>query len=287
MTPELRSRIEALGADLTPAMLGGTQALFAASAPPLDGRVLIERDLAYGPDERHRLDIFRRPETTGAPVLVFVHGGGFVRGDKRTPGSPFYDNIGGFAANAGLVGVNITYRLAPAHRWPAGPDDMQAAIDWLRGHVAEHGGDPERIYLMGQSAGAVHVASYVAFREPRIAGALLISCLYDIASAGRSPMHDAYYGEDARAYAAASAQAGLLASTVPLFCTVSEFDVADFQRQSAAFVGAWGEARGGYAPMLRLTGHNHLSPVLAVGGPDDTLGPEILTFIRAQEASYG
>jgi triacylglycerol lipase len=74
---------------------------------------------------------------------------------------------------------------------------------------------------------------------------------------------------------------------VPLFCTVSEFDVADFQRQSAAFVGAWGEARGGYAPMLRLTGHNHLSPVLAVGGPDDTLGPEILTFIRAQEASYG
>jgi triacylglycerol lipase len=287
MTPELRSRIEALGADLTPDMMGGTQALFAASAPPLGDGVLIERDLAYGEDERHRLDIFRRPETKGAPVLVFVHGGGFIMGDKRVANMPFYDNIGGFAANAGLVGVTITYRLAPAHRWPAGADDMQAAIDWLRAHVAEYGGDPEQIYLMGQSAGAVHVASYVAFREPRIAGALLISCLYDIASAGRNPMHDAYYGEDDATYVAASTQAGLLASTVPLFCTVSEFDVADFQTQSAAFVGAWGKAHGRYAPMLRLTGHNHLSPVLAIGGPNDTLGPEILTFIRAQETSHG
>jgi triacylglycerol lipase len=287
MTPELRGRIEALGPDLSMEMMKGTQAIFAATCPPLDPELTVVRDLKYGPDDRHRLDIFTAPGTANAPVLVFVHGGGFVMGDKRSPDLPFYDNIGGFAANAGLVGVTLTYRLAPGATWPAGPDDMAAAIDWLRESVAQHGGDPERIFLIGQSAGAVHVASYVAHREARIAGALLISCIYDVAAAHANQFHKAYYGDDASAYPAASTEAGLIASDVPLLLSVSEFDIADFQKQAAALVGAWGAAKGGYPHMLWLAGHNHLSPVLAIGGPDDALGPQILDFIHAQEASHG
>jgi triacylglycerol lipase len=284
MTPALRRQIEALGPALTPSMMRATQEIFAANCRPMDSSIQVTRDHAYGPDERHRLDVFTRPGLAGVPVLVFVHGGGFVMGDKRAPGLPYYDNIGGFAVEHGMVGVTLTYRLAPAHRWPAGPDDMAAAVDWLLEHVAEFGGDPERIFLMGQSAGATHVANYVTHREPRIAGALLISCLYENAGPVANDFHRAYYGDDLEVYAASSAQAGLITTSVPLLCSVSEFDMPEFQASAARFAAAYGAARGAYPPLLWLQGHNHLSPVLAIGSPGETLGPEILAFIAGQTA---
>src|SRR5512139_111504 len=162
MTPDLREKLEGLGRELTPAMLGGTTQLFAPMAKGSDASVEVTRDLAYGEHERHRLDVFRQPGTRGAPVLVFVHGGGFVMGDKRSAETPFYDNIGTAAALAGFIGVTITYRLAPAYRFPAGAEDLAAVVRWLKDNVAQHGGDPDRIVLSGQSAGAAHVAAYVA-----------------------------------------------------------------------------------------------------------------------------
>ena len=55
---------------------------------------------------------------------MFVHGGGMIRGNKRPPGSPFYDNVMLFAARHGMVGVNVEYRLAPQFPWPAGTEDL-------------------------------------------------------------------------------------------------------------------------------------------------------------------
>src|SRR5213080_2148355 len=97
MTPVLRKQIEALGPALSPAMLRATQEIFAATCRPMDSSVQVTRDHAYGPNERHRLDVFTRSDLVGAPVLVFVHGGAFVMGDKQTPGMPYHDNIGAFA----------------------------------------------------------------------------------------------------------------------------------------------------------------------------------------------
>jgi arylformamidase len=289
MNPDLRSRIAALGPDLTMEMLAGTQALFAKRFSGFDPDVTIARDLPYGDDPRHRLDLFRKPETAGAPVLVYVHGGGFVRGDKRSPGgAPFYDNVGDFAARNGMVGVTITYRLAPDHPWPAGPEDIAALVGWLRANVVDHGGDPQRIFLCGSSAGAVHVASYVAHDRFHVApgggvaGAILLSCIYDVAAADPNPFHEAYYGTDAAAYPASSTMEGLIASAVPLLMTVSEYDIGDFQKQAGALAGAWAQANGSYPPMLRLTGHNHLSPALSIGTSEAALADEILNFIAAR-----
>lgn len=288
MNPDLRSRIAALGADLTMEMMGGTQALFAERFGGFDTDVEIARDIAYGEDARHRLDIFRAPGTVAAPVLVYVHGGGFVRGDKRSPGGlPFYDNVGDFAARNGMIGVTITYRLAPDHPWPAGPEDIAAVVRWLRDNVAQHGGDPERIFLAGSSAGAVHVASYIAHDRFHVApgggvaGAILLSCVYDVAAAHPNPFHRAYYGEEASAYPSASVTEGLIATAVPLLMTVSEYDVTDFQKQAAAFVATSGVATGSYPPMLYLTGHNHLSPALSLGTSETALATEIVNFIAA------
>lgn len=290
MTPALARAIRALGPDLSPAMMGGSQALFAPLVPPLPDDLIVERDIAYGPDARHRLDLFRRPETRDAPVLLFVHGGGFVMGDKRHETLPFYDNVGAFAAAAGFVGVTMTYRLAPAHPWPAGAEDVGRAIGWLRGNAAQHGGDPAAIVAAGQSAGAVHVASYVA--HPRfhgeggsgLRGAVLLSGIYDVAAAQANPFHRAYYGENESAYPAASTLDGLVASEVPLLLSVAEQDIADFQRQAAGFVTAFAAAHGRYPRMLHLGGHNHMTPILSVGTSADEVGGHIADFVRTATA---
>jgi triacylglycerol lipase len=281
MTPELRAKIEALGAEISPDMVRGTQVLFAPLCPLLDSATRVDRDLAYGPDAAHRLDIFHRDGTQGAPVLVYAPGGGFVMVNHRSAEFPFYDNIGDFAARNGMVGVTMSYRVAPAHGWPAGRDDIAGAVHWLRENIGQYGGDPKRIYLMGQSAGGVHVAGCVAHRRPGVAGAILISAIYDPPSKPQNPFDKAYYGEDPQTLAAASVQQGLIDSDIPLLATVSEFDPVDFQKQAAALVGAWGAARGVYPRMLRLDGHNHLSPAISIGGSADALGPVILDFIAA------
>ena len=140
------------------------------------------------------------PETAAAsprPVLIFVHGGAFVGGNKRTtPTSPFYDNIMLWAAKNGFIGVNVTYRLAPQAPWPARrPGSRHRGAMGPSDKIGERGGDPARIYLMGHSAGAVHVSSYVSHPEFHkvkgggLAGAIMVSGIYDLTAitAGRDP----------------------------------------------------------------------------------------------------
>jgi len=148
----------------------------------------VARDLGYGPAERNVLDVFAAPDAgRGKPVVVFVHGGGFVRGAKRAEGTPFYDNVALWAAGYGLVGVTINYRLAPDSTWPSGIEDLGAVVAWLKTNIAQYGGDPNKVVLWGHSAGAAHVADYLASQASRgtvggIAGAVLTSGFYDLGS---------------------------------------------------------------------------------------------------------
>ncbi len=181
--------------------------------------VKIVRDAKYGADERQALDVFVPENMSGGPrpVLIFVHGGAFVAGNKKgPPGTFYYDNLGVWAARNGMIGVNIAYRLAPANKWPTGAQDTGTAVKWVIDNIAGHGGDPARIFLSGHSAGAVHVADYIAFPQfhagpsgPGIKGAILISGAFDVARFPAGPPNKAYYGEDVSKYAERSPQPGL------------------------------------------------------------------------------
>lgn len=286
MTPSLRAKLEAMGRDLSPAMLGGTNALFAGMNRGIAPSTLVTRDLAYGRDARHRLDLFTRSDLKGAPVLLYVHGGGFVMGDKHTEGSPFYSNVGDFAARYGFVGVTITYRLAPAHRFPAGAEDIAAALRWLKANVAAHGGDPDRIVISGQSAGAAHVGAYVGHRHLHvaegggIAGAVMMSGLFDTQTCAANDFHKAYYGDDPRAWGPAKAMPGMVTSTVPQLFTISELDPEDFHRQAGQLAQEWTMAHGCYPEMQYLTGHNHLSPALSIGSEEREVERMVAGFVR-------
>src|SRR5690349_8115388 len=125
---------------------------------PRDG-VTIVRDQAYGADPKQKLDIFKPAKAERAPVVVFVHGGAYVRGDKRV-NDEIYGNVPLWFARQGALGINMTYRLAPAAPYPAGAEDVGAVVRWLKQNAAAQGGDPARIFLIGHSAGATHVATY-------------------------------------------------------------------------------------------------------------------------------
>jgi triacylglycerol lipase len=286
MTPDLRTKLDALGRELTPELLGGTVKLFSGLFEGMDPQTVEEIDFEYGPDPRHRLDVFREQNLDNAPVLVFVHGGGFIMGDKRNDASAFYRNVGDFAARHGFVGVVPTYRLAPDHPWPAGAEDVGRVMSWIKRHIEDFGGDPGKIVLSGQSAGAVHVASYIAHSqfhvEPGggVAGAMLMSGLYDTVAVTPNDNHYAYYGRDAATFEEANCMPGLLATDVPLCFTVSEFDPAQFQREAARTVGAWGDAKGSFPEMHYLTGHNHLTPSQSLGTPVKEVEELLAGFVR-------
>ncbi|MFG5408921.1 alpha/beta hydrolase fold domain-containing protein [Piscinibacter sakaiensis] len=85
--------------------------------------------------------------------MLFVHGGGFVGGDKRER-PPFHDNVGWWAVRHSRIGLTLNHRLAPAHPWPAAMDDLDLALQAVQAQAAGWGLDPQRLLVVGHSAGA-------------------------------------------------------------------------------------------------------------------------------------
>jgi acetyl esterase/lipase len=119
------------------------------------------RNIDYAGDglRAHRLDIIRRrtDPPTAAPVLLYIHGGAWVIGDKREQGLPLLHEL----ARRGWVTVTINYRLSPKATWPDHLVDCKRAVAWVRAHIAEYGGDPRFIAVSGGSAGG-HLCSMLA-----------------------------------------------------------------------------------------------------------------------------
>jgi triacylglycerol lipase len=244
--------------------------------------VKVERDVRYGSHERQVLDVFTSPDVgAGKPVIVFVHGGGFARGAKRTAGTPFYDNVMLWAVSRGFVGVNINYRLAPEHTWPSGIEDLASVVGMLRTNVARFGGDPGKIFLWGHSAGAAHAADYLAnapaAQRGSVAGAILTSGFYDLGT--EVSVWKAYYGEDVATYAERSSLPGLLRIDTPLLVTDAELDPEMFQTESNKLAAE--RARVGKpVERVHLRGHSHISETYAVGTADRSLSDPVAEFVR-------
>jgi acetyl esterase/lipase len=286
MPPDIAARLVEIGRVVDPEKTAPLYAPLQEKEPY--GGIKVTRDIRYGPAERNLLDLFV-PEGAGSAraALIFVHGGGFIRGNKRMPGSPFYDNIMLWAARNGMLGVNMTYRLAPQSPWPAGAEDVAAGVRWVRDTIASHGGDPGRVYLMGHSAGATHVASYLAFphfhgpRGAGLAGAIMTSGIYDLTLPELSS-GTAYFGSDPALRAERSALAGLLKSTMPLLLVAAELDPPQFVKQLDLIKGTSCQREGGCARTLLLPQHSHMSEVYAINTGDTRLTSRMLEFMTTR-----
>jgi len=279
--------IRAIPRQITPDTLNATRALVLARALSLGAEVRTARDLKYGAHERNRLDIFTPASgyEPGRPVLIFVHGGGFVGGDKQMPGTPFYDNIGHWAVRNGFNAVTITYRHAPQSQWPSGVEDLRQVIRFIQEKGAQYGLGAGKLFLMGQSAGASHAASYVSHAQlyapyPHgLRGLILLSGVYDY-TMKPGPMEAAYLGSDQSLYALRSPLAGLVKCDLPLLVTIAECDPPFFEQQGLALLGALQKRHGQLPRFVHMIGQNHLSVALYLGLEGDVLAPQLRQFIN-------
>lgn len=131
------------------------------AARPERHDVEVLRDIAYADSQlpEHRLDVYRplalsRGELEKAPVVIYVHGGSF-----RILSKDSHWMMGLAYARRGYVVFNVSYRLAPRHRFPAAVEDVCAAYTWVTKNAERYGGDLDRLVLAGESAGANLVTS--------------------------------------------------------------------------------------------------------------------------------
>ncbi len=123
-------------------------------APPV-GRM--RPDLAYGSNPRQKLDVIEPEGKAPRPVLIYLHGGGWIAGDKAS-----YTGICRRFVGRGYLAVNANYRLTPNHPYPAQLRDAAAVVRWTYGEIERFGGDRQRIVLAGDSAGAQLISWYAS-----------------------------------------------------------------------------------------------------------------------------
>jgi acetyl esterase/lipase len=164
-----RGLLEGLGARFFDAIRSEFSATLMAGAPPASWirpfalhdreRVVRVRNIAYGPaGRRNLLDVYRpRGAAAGRPVLLQIHGGAWLFGRKEDQGLPLMNEM----ARQGWVCVAPNYRLSPQATFPEHLVDCKLALRWIRGHIAEHGGDPGFVAVTGGSAGG-HLAALMA-----------------------------------------------------------------------------------------------------------------------------
>jgi acetyl esterase/lipase len=174
------ARLKALAIDF---LLG--LALLAVNVPAAFGTYRRRADIAYGPDRRHRLDVYlpTRARAEPGPVIVFWHGGRWTTGDKVE-----YRFVGAALAELGCVTVIPNYRRYPMVKLRGFMEDAARGAAWAHDHARELGADAGRLYTMGHSAGA-HIAALLTLdsryfaavgrHAPRIAGLIGLSGPYD------------------------------------------------------------------------------------------------------------
>lgn len=217
-------------------------------------------DLAYGDHPRERLDIFPAA-VPGAPVLMFIHGGWFQFLDKSS-----LSFVAAPYVQAGITVVAIGYPLAPDAGLPAIIESAGRALLWVHGHIGDHGGDPERIFVAGHSAGG-HLALCLGLADwgaraglpGLVKGCFPISGLYDMRPV-LDTIYNAKLGLDPETAAACSPLLQAEAAPARLIVSIGGDEIAGFHWQHRALL-AFCTARGIAVEDHIAPGRNHYSVV--------------------------
>ena len=281
------------------AVLGAAAALRGGSATDVlnavepKGGVAVAHDLAYGEGPRRMLDVYAPHGATGrAPVVVFFYGGGWETGRRQD-----YAFVGAALASRGYVTVIPDYRLHPEVDWTGLLQDSALAVRWARDHAAQYGGDPDRLVLMGHSAGAYNAAMLAL--DARWLGAVGMDPHQDVrAMVGLAGPYDflpvrtevlkAVFGPEAQRPDTQPIN-HVAAPVPPLFLATDDRDKVVDPGNSARLAAA-ARAKGGEAEVRVYRGLNHALMVGVIATPLRFLAPVLRdagAFIDAQTAEPG
>jgi arylformamidase len=215
----------------------------------------------YGSSARQRVDMFDcgRPD---APTLVYIHGGYWQMNDKEP-----YTFVGEGMLAAGINLAMMEYTLAPAARMDAIVAEVRACVAWVIAHAKEYGGDPDRVFVSGHSAGG-HLTA-MAMDNPRVAGGVGISGIYDLEPIRLNYLNDKL-GLDPAETERNSPMRHLPSKAGPLVVTVGLGELPELIRQSEEYAAAWTKKglRGRYLPVPK---HDHFSILEELAQPNGAI----------------
>ena len=247
------------------------------SAMAIDGSVSVTKNIPYVENgvPKQQLDLYLPKDKTNFPVLVFIHGGGWTSGDRA-----LYQPLGNLLAKAG-IGVAIpSYRLMPGVKFPNQVEDAAAAVAWVAKNIKGRGGDLNRFYISGHSAGG-HLATLLALDpihlrnhdvDPAlIKGVISMSGVYDVKSL---PV----FGEP-EVRRAASPMQYVRAGLPPFLVTYCQWDYPFLPYQAREFVA---EMRKSFVHtnLVYVPELSHISEVIHMIEPEDITIKSIFRFIE-------
>lgn len=243
--------------------------------------VEIAKDIPYtaaAGEPKQKLDIYKPRDAQNAPVFVFYHGGAWTSGDRSQ-----YPPLGNRYASEGIVTVIPSYRLAPKNSFPAQAEDAAAALKWTVENIARHGGDTNRIYVGGHSAGG-HLAALLAANPKHlrahglspsvIKGAIGLSGVYDMTEG-----KDNVFGTEPGLRKEASPLFHITEKTPPFLLTYCEWDYYPLAPQAKQFHAALKQANIA-ADLIFIPKESHISEMLAVTRDNDLTAKSVIAFIK-------
>jgi acetyl esterase/lipase len=249
--------------------------------------VVVKKDLTYfeGKAEdaaKHKLDLYLPKDAKSAPVFLFIHGGAWRFGDRG-----LYPPLGQRFAKEGIVTVIPSYRLAPQSPWPAQAEDAAAALAWTVRRIAEFGGDTNRLFVGGHSAGG-HLSSLLTF-NPRylqgyqltsgvIRGVIALSGVYNL---DIGDVQTTVFGTDRQVRRDASPLFQISSPAPPFLVTYCEWDYPTLPAQAKLFHAALRRA-GMNSDLFFTPRESHISEVIAMTHDDDPTGKAVVKFIQNQ-----
>jgi acetyl esterase/lipase len=252
--------------------------------------VRIEKDISYGGDSRHRLDIYAPPDASGAPVVIYFYGGGWRSGDKR-----LFEHLGRAFVMRGIVAVTVNYRLTPAVKSPTHAEDCAAAMAWVYKNIDRYGGDSNKLFPVGHSAGA-HLAALITLDqhylrdagvpESALRGTVAISGVADLESHTETTVFtskehvEEAFGDTPEELRASSPITYLRSGLPPFLVIVAEDDPPGLREQGKRFADALREAGNDDIHYISVKGRDHFSIVRRFGSSDDTTVGAIVEFIK-------
>jgi acetyl esterase/lipase len=230
------------------------------------------------------LDLYLPEGRRNAPVIVWYYGNQLMGGDKSEDAF-----VGRRFASAGFVTAVVNYRLSPGVSHPAHVQDAAASFAWVKRHIGEYGGDADRVFASGYSAGGYLVAllatdaRYLAAHKlsPRdIRGAVPVSAFYWVERRGVAPDRDpSVWGTDRAVWVDASPAHHLGAGAPPMLILYADGDEDWRREQNVEAVAAMKTAGHASVELTMIGNRNHATIMSRIGSDGDETTAQILRFV--------
>ena len=263
--------------------------LVARAFAPADVPVKVLTNISYLTGARYgsdldKLDLYLPQGKTRVPVIVWIHGGALTQDDKNLETA-----TGQRFARAGIATATINYRLSPAVSHPAHVEDAAAAFAWVKKHIAEFGGDPDRVFLVGHSAGA-YLAELLVTDERYlrahglsardVRGVVPISAFFWVEKEGVAPDRPkSVWGTDRAVWIDASPAHHLRANLPPTLVIYADHDEPWRRQQNVDMAAALRAAGSPPIDLVEIPDRTHMGIWHQLGEAGDPASERVIAFV--------